>query len=456
MFDLVIRNGIITTHESTFSADIAITGEKIVEISSPGCDYSAKRVYDAEGKFILPGLIDPHVHMAHPFQGELSADGFESTSTSAAFGGVTTILDFAIQWDKSKLLTEVIEERIKAITGKCNVDFGLHAVPTKSTEESIIAVNSAKKYGVNTFKVYMVYRQQGRMVDDAILSGLLDEIRKVGGRLLVHAENVSMAEFNQEKFISKGLTSSDYFPLYKPNIVEAEAVNRVLFLNRMAKSKLYIVHLSTKEGLESLKYAQDFGDNAIAETCTQYLTLNKEVYTRPDGHHFICSPPLRSNEDIEALWGGIAKGYISIVSSDHCGFDIRQKNLGNGDFTKTPNGIPGIEARLPVLYTEGVLKNRIDLNQLVALTSTNPAKVFNLFPQKGSIMPGSDADLVILDTENEIVLDPSKLHDATDWSPYSGMKLKGFSKATILRGQFLIDNGVYVGGKGYGKYLNRN
>lgn len=454
MYDLLIKNSILVTPESTFAADIAINGEKIAAIGNPGFVTAAKEEFDAAGRYVLPGLIDPHVHMAHPFQGELSADDVRSASTAAAFGGVTTLIDFAIQWDKSLTLVKVVEKRIKEIAKDSVVDFALHAVPTKSTEESIQAVALTKEQGINSFKVYMVYRQQGRMVEDAILYGILEEMRHSGGTLLVHAENVSIAEYNQEKYLAEGLTSAKYFPRYKPNMVEAEAINRVLFLNRMAGSNLYVVHVSTKEGVDLIRTAQANGEHVFAETCTHYLTLTDEVYERPDGHNFICSPPIRSQADADALWQALCDGTLSIISSDHCGFDTRQKNLGGGNFSKTPNGLPGVEVRLPVIYTEGVLKSRITLSQMAALTSTNPAKIFNMYPQKGALLPGSDADLVILDTEKQVILEPKHLHGATDWSPYTGMKLHGFANSTILRGKFLVKDEVFVDNKdGGGNFI---
>ena len=455
MFDLLIRNGLLVTPEATFAADIAVSGEKIAALGAPGTFDGAADDYDAAGKYVLPGLIDPHVHMSHPFQGELSADDFQTTTIAAAHGGVTTLIDFAIQWDKSKTIAEIIELRRRQIAGQAVVDFGLHGVPTKSNEETLRGVAQARPLGVPSFKVYMVYRQQGRMVDDAVLSGLLKEMRRHDGLLLVHAENVSIAEFNQEAFLARGHTGAAYFPRYKPNLVEAEAVNRALYFNRMADSQLYIVHLSTREGIGLLKCAQANGERAYAETCTHYLVLNEDVYEHPDGHHFICSPPLRSQVDVDALWCAVSDGSISIISSDHCGFDLRQKNLGNGNFSKTPNGLPGVETRLPVIYTEGVHKGRITLNRMVAATSTNVAKTFGLYPRKGTIQPGSDADLVVLDTEQERVLEAQHLHGAAGWTPFAGMKIRGFAQTTILRGRFVVRDGAFVGSKGYGTYLAR-
>jgi dihydropyrimidinase len=456
MIDLLIRNGVIVSSEATYKADIAIVGETIAAIGECGSFAGASSEYDAEGKYILPGLVDPHVHMAHPFKDQLSEDDFYTTSVSAAHGGTTTIIDFAIQWDKERTIKEIIQKRIADAKDEVVVDFGLHATPTKSCEETIESVKDAKKLGVPSYKVYMIYRSQGRMVDDGVLYGLLQEMAKRKGLLMVHAENAPIAEFNQELLLSKGCIHPRYFPKVKPNVVEAEAINRVVFLNKMANSRLYIAHLSTKEGLELIRSAQYRGEFVRAETCPHYLILTEEYYGRRDGDRFICSPPLRSQADVNELWKGIQDGTISIISSDHCGFSLAQKALGKGNFSQVPNGLPGIETRLPVIYTEGVLKQKISLNRMVDVLSTNAAKIFGLYPQKGAIQPGSDADLAIVDLEKQTTLTAGELHGAVDWTPYERMKIQGMAVATILRGKFIVKDGKIQVSKGYGRYLSRN
>lgn len=456
MIDLLIQNGVVVSPDETFSADVAIKGEKIYAIGERGSFTQARSIYDAQGKFVLPGLIDPHIHMSHPFRDQLSDDNFYTTTVSAAYGGTTTVIDFAIQWDKSLSLEDTIRNRREQIASEAVIDFGLHATPTKSSEETIRAVVDAKELGVPSFKIYMIYRYQGRMVDDAVLYGLLKEMKDKNGLLMVHAENASIAEFNQEAFLSSGRNRPSDFPLVKPNFVEAEAINRALYLNRLTDSRLYIAHLSTREGLELLKDAQGNGEMAFAETCPHYLTLTDEVYSRQDGENFICSPPLRSQTDVNMLWRGVADGTLAVISSDHCGFGLKQKAYGNGDFSKTPHGLPGIETRLPVIYTEGVLKKRITLNRMVGVLSTNPAKIFGLYPKKGAILPGSDADITIVDANDERVMAAKELHGAVDWTPYAGMKVRGFASATILRGRFIMKEGNLLVNKGYGKFLARD
>jgi len=455
MVDLLIRNGTLVTSEGILRADIAISGEKIDGVGTPGSFTGAAKEYDARDKYVMPGLIDPHVHAAHPFRNQVSDDDCYTTMVSAAHGGTTCIIDFAIQWDKNKSIIETIDLRRKQLESDAVVDFGLHATPTKSSRETIEAVSGAILQGVPSFKVYMIYRTQGRMVDDAVLHGLLEEMRGKNALLMVHAENAPIAEFNQELALAQGRNRASEFPLVKPNIVEAEAVNRAVYLNKVAGSGLYIAHLSTKEGLEIIRNAQVQGQRVLAETCPHYLTLTGETYKRSDGERFICSPPLRSQDDLDALWRGIADGTISVVSSDHCGFGTEQKGLGKGDFSETPNGLPGIETRLPVIYTEGVLKKRITLIQMVEVLSTNAARIFGLYPRKGSIRPGSDADITIFDPNDTRVLTADKLHGAVDWTPYDGMRTQGFACATILRGKFIVSEGRLRVERGFGKFVGR-
>ncbi len=454
MFDMLIKNGLIVTHEEIFKADIAIKNGKILSIGTLG-SLKAVNEIDADGKLVMPGLIDPHVHIGHPFKDKKSQDDFYSATVSAAFGGTTTVIDFGIQWNKQLDLRDTLKKRISEADGQAIVDYALHVCPTDSSPDIVSQVKSIIDCGFPSFKLYMIYRKQGRMVDDAVVFSVMNEAKKYNGIVGVHAENSAIAEYNEEELLRKGLNSAEYFPLMKPNMVEAEAINRVLYLNKWAKGQLYIFHLSTAEGLELIMKQKGEGQDIYAETCPHYLVLNKDVYSSNKGYNYICSPPLRDYQDIEALWDGVANGYISTIGSDHCGFGAELKESGNGTFNQTPNGLPGIELRLPLIYTEGVLKKRISLNKLVEVLSTNPAKIFGLFPRKGAIMPGSDADITIVDINETKKVTAKDLHSTVDWTPYEGMVLTGFAATSILRGEVLVHNGELKGKQGYGKLLER-
>ena len=455
MIDLLIRNGVVVTPEGVAQAEIAITGEKIVAVAAWGTFRESRTEYDATGKYVLPGLIDSHVHMAHPFRGQPSDDDFYTGTVAAAHGGTTTVIEFAIQWDKSRSVPDVIAARRAQAERDVVIDFSFHGTPTKPGGETIASVAECVKMGIPSFKVYMVYRNQGRMADDALLLALIREMKTQNGLMMVHAENCAICDANEEACIADGRTAARDFPLAKGNLVEAEAVNRALYLNRLVGGRLFIAHLSTREGLESLRLARGNGELAFAETCPQYLALTDEVYSRPDGINFLCSPPVRSSSDVEAMWRGVAEGVISVVNSDHCGFGLKMKAMGKGDFTQTPNGMPGVETRLPVVYTEGVLKNRISLNRMAEVLSTAQAKLFGLYPRKGALLPGSDADITVMDPDREAVITAASLHGATDWTPFEGMRARGFAVATVLRGTVIVEDGELLVGKGHGKYVSR-
>ena len=451
--DLLIRGGVVVTADFADNADVAVDGGRIAAICRPGVLRSADRVLDASGMLVMPGLIDPHTHMAHPFNNTVSRDDFYTGTLAAAYGGNTTIIDFAIQRDKDPM--ETILTRRQAADGNVVIDYSLHSCLTKSTQTTVDAVRSVIQYGIPSFKLYMIYRKQGRMVDDAVLLKVLQASAPEGGLVGVHAENAAIAEFNEEAMLAAGNVGPQYFPLSKPNIVEAECINRAIFLNEYARSNLYIFHLSTREGFSLVRQAKARGERVVAETCTHYLALTDDCYKRQDGINFVCSPPLRSSGDGEALWAALRDETLSVVSSDHCCFDRAQKLLGDNDFTNTPNGLPGVECRFPVLFSEGVVKGRISMARFVSLVSTNPAKIFGLYPRKGAIAVGSDADMILVDPSAEWTIGPDTLHTQCDWSPFDGLLVTGKVVSTISRGNMVIENGVFKGQKGSGRFLVR-
>jgi dihydropyrimidinase len=457
MLDMLIRGGVVVTDAGVIDADVGIKDGTIVSLAARGTNVSAAREYDAFGLLVLPGLIDPHVHLGHKVFLESewvsAVDDFGTGTAAAACGGTTVVIDFAIQRDLDPLAT--VEARRAEASGKVVIDFGLHAALTRPEDRTFASIPGLIRMGVSSFKLYMIYRKQGRMADDAMLLKTFSITAREGALAGVHAENSAIAEFNTDQCIELGQTSAADFARAKPNLVESEAVNRALFLAERTGARLYVFHISTKEGLELIAQARTRQLNVNAETCPHYLVLTEDVYKRADGHRYICSPPLRSVEDVDALWRGIRDGYVTVVSSDHCGFDAKAKDRGEGNFVQSPNGLPGVELRLPLMFTYGVQSGRLTLSQLVRVLSTNPARIFGLFPTKGVVQIGSDADLVVLDPGMRRTVRASDLASPVDWSPYEGIELQGWPVLTIARGDVVAEWGRCVGNPGRGRFLRR-
>jgi dihydropyrimidinase len=450
--DLLIKNGKVVWPDVTLETDLAIDEGKIVGIGSGDVFPKADRVVDAGGNFVVPGGIDPHVHMHVGFMGATTLDEFDTGTMAAAIGGTTTVIDFAFQ-AKGKLPMDAIEYRRKQADGKVCIDYTLHSNLIEGSEASIAQIPKIIEMGIPSFKFFMVYRKEELMIDDGNLIPIMEEIKKYGGLTGCHTENVSMIEFLQEQAIKKGNKSPIYHALTRPPINEAEALNRALYISKYLNSAFYDYHLSVKEGVELIRQARKEGFPAYCETTTHYLTLDEEVYKRPDGLNFICSPPLRSRDHIEELWRGLADGTISAVSSDQAAFTLEHKQMGKESFDKVPNGLPGMEFRVSLMFSEGVQKGRISVNRMAAVTSTNVAKIFGLYPKKGAIEIGSDADLVILDPKikKKITIDdcPYKI----DWTPFEGIELQGSPVMTISKGKVVAENGKFVGKVGEGEFV---
>ncbi len=392
MIDLVIRGGRTVLPNLTIETDIAVDGGKIVALGDLSGIFPSKREIDAHGCFVLPGAIDPHVHVNWPFLDATTADDYTSASVAAAFGGCSTVIDFAHPKMGPTPLDRVAHRRAEA-DGKSYVDYGFHCVLSGDDETALAQMESLVADGVTSFKLYMTYSRRGIMADDSVILKVMKKAAALGALVCVHAENGWVGDANEARFIEQGRTLAIDFPQHKPNYVEAEAVSRAIFWSEHTGCRLYIFHLSTKEGLGLVHQAQQRGVEVVAETCPQYLVLDDSVYGKPgEGHRYICSPPVRSREDCEALWEGISKGIIQVVGTDHCVFTKAQKDAGRSDFTKVPNGLPGIETRLPILFSEGVIGGRISVSTLMRITGLNPARVFGLYPRKGILAPGSDAD----------------------------------------------------------------
>ncbi len=448
---LVIKNGKIATASEIFEADIGIEDGKIVAIAR---DLKGEEVIDAGGKIVMPGMIDGHTHMAMPFMGTFSSDDFETGTKAAAFGGVTTIINFAIQ-EKGKGLKDAIEVEDSKAKGKAFIDYAFHVAITDMREDVLAEIPEVMKNGVTSFKLFMTY--EGLMVTDDVLLEVLDVVTKNGGLVGVHAENYYIIKFLTKRLLAEGKTDPIYHAYSRPNCCEEEAVNRACIITQIVNGRLYVVHLSTAEGLERIEEFQKRGVRVYAETCPQYLLLDEELYKEPDfgGAKYVMSPPLRREKDRRALWDGIRRGTIQLIGSDHCPFFMEQKEMGKDDFTKIPNGAPGVETTLPLLFSEGVVKGRITLNRLVEVFSTNPAKLYGMYPKKGTIAIGSDADIVILDPKKEVTLSVDMLHQNVDYTPYEGWKVKGYPVVTIVRGKVVCEEGEFYGEKGYGEFVPR-
>ncbi|RCX09573.1 dihydropyrimidinase [Anaerobacterium chartisolvens] len=462
MLDLIIKNGTVVTPWSSFKADIAVKDSVIEAVGAASLFGRAKREIDAEGMYVLPGIIDPHTHFESPFMGCKGALDFYSGSIAGAFGGVTTFIDFTNSRAGHSVMAS-IRERREEMSKSC-IDYGVHAKFVEAERPVLDEIKSIVEYGCPSFKMFMTYKKEGVMIDDEGMLSVMAEAKKWGGLPGVHAENNAIAESNVEKFIEEGRLEWEYFAKSKPNLCEMEAVQRVVLYARYTGCPLYIFHLSTAEGLSVIKQAQSEGVKVFTETCPHYLTLTREKYKQKDGHLYVMSPPLRGEQDLEAMWRGLGDGSISIIGSDDCTYSIEEKEMflerdaeGNvkQDFTKIANGVQGIEARLMLLLEEGVNKGRITLNKLCEITSYNPAKTFGLYPQKGIIQKGSDADLVIIDPDKVREISHETLHHKVNYSIYDGRSVKGWPVVTIHRGRVIVENGEFLGSRGDGRFMKR-
>jgi len=443
------------TAAETYVADIGVKGDKIVAIAKNLQAGSGTRIIEAAGKYVFPGALDVHVHFQLPFSGTVSADDFENGTKAAACGGVTTVIDFAIQ-KKGRSIMEAVEARRAEADPKVYIDYGLHAAITDWNPQTRVEIKRVIDYGIPTFKMFMIYRNEGWMADDAMLFSALEETAKYGGQIGVHAESALVLDLLIERYAKDMATLGAYaHTLSRPCFIEEEAVVRAIKWAEATKGQLYIVHMSTGEGADAVRAGKQRGVRVYAETCPQYLLLNDDVFKRPDGHLFATCPQGTKPHDNDRLWQGLAKGDVQVIATDTCTFTTEQKAAWNGDFRKIPFGLPGVETMVPLMYTEGVGKKRFSVNHLVALVSTNPAKLFGLYPRKGALAGGSDADLVVFDPKKPVTLHASDLQTHCDWSPYEGWKLTGYPVITIARGAIVAENGKPVADSRRGRFLQR-
>jgi len=457
MSTLVIQNGTLVTALHSYKADILVADGKIEEIAPQFAKTVADRAIDATGMLIFPGGVDVHTHMDMPFGGTTSADDFETGTRAAAYGGTTTIVDFAIQAKGTKM-RDALDTWWKKAEGKVCIDYGLHMIVTDLGNSGLEDMDDLVREGVASFKLFMAYPNV-LMVDDATIFRALGQTARNGALICMHAENGGAIDVLIQKALAEGKTAPIQHALTRPVRAEAEAVNRAIALAEMAGAPVYIVHLSSEDALNQVREARDRGLPAFAETCPQYLLLSIEELERPnfEGAKYVFTPPLRERHHLAKLWGGLKHDHLQVVSTDHCPFCFAdQKQLGKDDFTKIPNGGPGVENRLQLIWNYGVNSGKISQNRFVELVSTTPAKLFGMYPRKGALEAGSDADIVIWDPEAEHVISAATHHMRVDYSMFEGFKVKGKARQVISRGEVVVENGKFQGKAGRGQYLRRH
>jgi dihydropyrimidinase len=456
-----IANGTVVTATGTLAADVLIDGEQVVALAQPGSELAtswaagADRVIDAAGKYVLPGGIDGHTHMEMPFGGTFSVDTFETGSRAAAWGGTTTIVDFAVQPKGTSLLAALDKWHEKA-DGNCAIDYGFHMIVSDVNDTTLKEMATCVDGGVTSFKMFMAYPGVFYATDGEILLAM-QQAERIGALTMMHAENGIAIDELVAQAIAAGRTEPLQHGLTRPPELEAEATGRAITLAAVTGAPLYIVHLSAAQALDRVTQARDTGQNVFAETCPQYLYLSLEDLARPDfeGAKYVCSPPLRMREHQDSLWRGLRGNDLSVVSTDHCPFCFKdQKELGRSDFSKIPNGIPGVEHRMDLLH-QGVVAGELSLARWVEVASTTPARMFGLYPRKGVIAPGSDADIVVYDPAAKQVISAATHHMNVDYSAYEGMEITGRVDTVLSRGQVVIDGGEYHGTTSHGQYLHR-
>lgn len=454
---ILIKNGRIATAADEFTGDILIEGEKIVAIGKKmpanGRDV---QVIDATGKIVIPGGIDPHVHLDMPFMGTFSSDNYETGTRAALFGGTTMVIDFILQ-TQGKSLRHALSDWQSRANGNAVGDYSFHMAVTDFNEHTQAEIREmVEQEGITSFKTFMAYKG-ALMIDDRQMVGLMEEVKRCGGMVTTHATNGDMIDYLVAKHRSQGKLTPLYHYLSQPEITEAEAAARFVDMAYYTGVPAYIVHLTCEGALNAVRRATMRNQKVMVETCIQYLVLDASLYERPnfEGAKWVMSPPLRQKKDQETLWAGLNQGLVEVVATDHCPFSWQQKQMGQHDFSKIPNGHPAIEHRMELLYSEGVRKGKISLSKMVEVACTNPAKIFGMYPQKGSIAVGADADIVILDPKEKHTISAASHHMRTDYSAYEGWKVQGKVKTVLLRGSVAIHNGQCLVEKGYGRFIKR-
>src|SRR5215203_381554 len=451
----LIKNGTVVTASEAMRADVLVDGEVVLTIGL-ALDVEADKVIDARDRYVMPGGIDVHTHMELPFGGTFASDDFATGTAAAAWGGTTTIVDFAVQ-SYGESLAQGVEAWMRKAEGKAQIDYGFHLIVREVTDATLAEMDRLVEQGITSFKLFMAYPGVF-MVDDGAIFRAMRHTADNGGLVMMHAENGSAIDALVARHLAQGETAPLYHGLSRPASMEGEATGRAIALAELAGAAVYIVHLTSTDALDAVRRARDRGLPAFAETCPQYLFLSMDDLARPgfEGAKYVCSPPLRPREHQAELWKGLAVNDLQVVSTDHCPFHFGgQKTMGKGDFSKIPNGVPGVEDRYTLLFDGGVHGGRISINRFVELVATAPAKLFGLYPRKGTIAPGSDADIVVFDPRVERTLSAASHHMRVDYSVYEGLPVRGLPEVVMQRGNVLVEAGAFHWRSGAGRFLKR-
>jgi dihydropyrimidinase len=455
MFDLLIRNGRVVSADAVVEADVAVEGERIAGLLKTAEPVAARRVIDATGLYVVPGGIDAHVHFDMEFLGR-SKHTFESGTIAAAFGGTTTVIDFTLDLEMPKgSLMETVERRRARAEGRAVIDFAFHCVVNSGAPATLAELEQVVAYGIPSFKFFTVYREANLYVDDATLYNSMVRLRDLGGIAAVHTENADIVEHCTASLLAAGQRTPPHYPRSRPAFTEVECIRRVIFLARTAGAGLYVVHIAAAGAVDAVRAARAEGQPVYGETCPHYLLLTEAMYARPDGYNYVMSPPLRTEADNEALWRGLAGGWLATVSSDDNSIDVEDKRAGAESFDRASPGCVDVETRIPLLLSEGVRRRQLPITRMVEVAATNPARIFGLHPRKGVLAAGSDADIVLIDPEARLRVSPPTLHMQVQYSPYDGWDVVGLPVMTISRGTIVVERGRFVGRPGHGRFLRR-
>ena len=449
----LILGGTVVVGDTAATRDLLIRGETVAAVGELG-GVDADRVVDAAGLLVLPGGVDTHVHFNDVFMGTVSVHDYLTGTRAAAYGGTTSVIDFSNQVPGGTL-AKTLEDKREEARGKALVDWGVHPVITRADDETLAEIPDVVQAGAPTIKCYMTYRSDGLLMEDPDLVRIARRLTNAGGMLMLHAEDNDAIEANVPRLMGEGKTAPIFHARSKPPEVETEAIRRIVAMARETGGRFFIVHLASPGGLELVEGAMAEGLDLRAETCTHYLIFTEAMLEREDGIKWICSPPLRDEGVRQVLWEGVADGRIRMVTSDDAAYSWEAKLYGKDRFDLCPNGIPGIEPRFQILYSEGVAKGRVSIPRFAEMVSTEPARLFGLYPRKGTLEPGADADVVLLDPEARWTMGKDTLHMATDWSAYEGIEVTGRIVKVFSRGELLVDGEELLGAPGRGRYLHR-